>query len=203
MLMSSRTLEVCSTCTLAGIIFFFVATIPLTHAQNAEPSGAGQNAVDARQGNRDAREPALSRNTQERVINLSRNIINRLTAAVERMDNIIARLETRIEKLKVLGVDTTSAEIKLTDAKNALAAAKDTLEELNSVETSLKSDAPRAAFRSIRTQFIGAHDLIKQTRTLLAETVALLKDAVKSADLGSGASNAVQNDGKTGTPITQ
>ncbi len=121
------------------------------------------------------RRSQLDTRTQERIINLSANIIKRLEAGIERMENIIQRIETRMGKLESEGVDVTEARVHLTLAKNAISAAHDTLDELGTPKDAIVSDTPRASFTTIRTQFLAIHGLLKQTRTLLLETVMMLK----------------------------
>ncbi len=183
-----------STSVFVGIVLLiaFSALAPLTRAEESTTPASGTMQASERQENRELRRSAISRSAQDRIINLSQNVITRLTSATERMSSIIGRLETRIEKLKALGVDTAPAEAKLTEAKNALLAVEDVLEELGSVETVVRGDTPRDSFAMVRTQFLGARDLIKQTRSLLIETVALLKEAVRNADLNRGVSDAVR-----------
>jgi len=135
----------------------------------------------------------LERPTQDRIVNLASNVEERLGAAIMRMEHIIKRLEVRIAKLKYEGVNTTEAEAKLTNAKNALAAAQNTLEELGSVQNAVSSDAPRESFQSIRLQFMATGNLVRQTQVGLRETVELLKDAIRiTSGPGTGMSDPVQ-----------
>lgn len=193
----------CSSLTITSVfagIALFVALfvlVPLTRAEGpAVPANVAEQATE-RQENRELRRSAISRSAQDRIINLSQNVITRLTSATERMNNIVGRLEARIEKLQALGVDTTPAEAKLNEAKNALLAVEDVLSEFGSIETMVRGETPRDSFSQVRTQFIGARDLIKQARSLLIETVALLKEAVRNADLNRGVSDAVRADEET------
>ncbi len=125
------------------------------------------------------RKSALRKNVQDRIINLGSNVTSRLQAGVARLQNITGRLETRIDKLKQSGIDTTNAEIKLSEAKNALFAAQDTLNELGSVSKAVSSESPRESFKTVRIQFIAVRDLLKQSHALIKETITLLKDAVE------------------------
>lgn len=142
---------------------------------------------------REARRAALSTAIQDRVINLTANVTKRFEAAIKRLDNIIARLETRIDKLQALGVVVEPAEARLAQAKNSLDAARAALEGLDSVQNAIRGDAPRDAFRTIRAQFMEVLTLIKQTHAYLRETVALLREAVRDADLTKGVSSAVED----------
>jgi len=140
---------------------------------------------------REERRAALTQAMQERIINLASNVEKRLIAGANRMENIIGRLDSRIEKLSGMGVDTTTAQAKLEDAKSALEAAQNTLSDLHSVRNAVGSDTPRETFASVRLQFTATHDLLKQTHEQLRETLALLKEAVRTAQLNRGVSSAV------------
>lgn len=114
---------------------------------------------------------------QDRIFNLSRNISNRLQATVNRFENISNRLDTRIVKLKNSGIDTSSAEAKLGEARNSLDDARSKLGSLPSIQQALTSDTPRESFQKVRAIYVTTRDLLKNTHTLLSETVILLKNA--------------------------
>lgn len=140
---------------------------------------------------REERRAALMENMQDRIINLAANVINRLAAATDRMYNIIARLDSRIEKLDENGVDTKAAQEKLTAAKSELEKADEALTDLESVSDAVRGDTPKEAFATVRAEFIAVRESLKLTHTYLRDTVALLKDAVRAAELGQGVSPAV------------
>jgi hypothetical protein len=123
------------------------------------------------------RRAQLESRFQDRIFNLSRNISNRLQATVNRFENISNRLDTRIVKLKNSGVDTSSAEAKLGEARNGLDDARSKLGSLPSIQQALTSDTPRESFQKVRTIYVTTRDLLKNTHTLLSETVILLKNA--------------------------
>ena len=165
-----------------------------TDAAQINPGQQMQNREDRVQERavvREERKAALDKRMQDRLVNLSSNIIARLTAATNRMDNIISRLDTRIAKLDADGVDTTLAKTKLEEAKKHQQSATDLLQSLDSVQSAVSGDTPRESFQAIRSQFITIRDDIKQTRGTLKFTVTALKDAVKAAGTGTGASDAV------------
>jgi hypothetical protein len=119
----------------------------------------------------------LNERFQDRIFNLSRNVSSRLLASINRLENISNRLDTRIVKLKNTGVDTSSAEAKLGEARNSLSEARSSLESLPSVQQALTSDTPQASFQKIRTIFLATRDLLKKSHSQLSETVVLLKNA--------------------------
>ncbi len=130
--------------------------------------------------NRGERRAMLASHMQDRIVNLASNVTTRLRAGTERMTNIITRIESRIQKLKAEGVDTSAGEAKLTDAKNALEAVKNTLAELGSVKSAMGSDDFRGSYAPIRIQLFAVRDLLRQTHTLIKETVVLLRNATTS-----------------------
>ena len=119
----------------------------------------------------------LERRFQDRIFNLSRNVSNRLEASINRLLNISNRLDSRIVKLKNAGVDTSSAEAKLGEARDSLREAQSNFESLPSVQQALTSETPRESLSTIRTTFFTTRDLIKKTHAQLTETVTLLKYA--------------------------
>lgn len=117
----------------------------------------------------------LSVSQQDRLINLTRNVIVRLTAGLDRMDDITHRLETRIEKMKAQGINTTNAELRLTEARENVRKARETLITAGAVAQAIRSNTPRASFETIRASLIQTRDLVRQTHTKLNETLSLLK----------------------------
>ena len=138
-----------------------------------------------------APERAVSETLQERVINLASNVSLRLTAATGRFGDIVARLETRIEKFKLEGVDTAPAEAKLTEAKHVLVSAIIALDGLPSAKAAVSGDTPREAMGEIRVQIMAIRDDLGRVQTLLRETIALLKEALRNAEAEKGVSGAV------------
>ncbi len=83
-----------------------------------------ENQVDLRQDRQKEQQVTLSEIRQQRILNLSANISNRIESAIGRLFNIIDRLESRIEKIKQTGVNTEPAELKLREAAHLLAEAR-------------------------------------------------------------------------------
>ena len=55
---------------------------------------------------------------QNRVLNLSANISNRMEGAIARLATINERLGSRIEKLTAAGIDTNAATAKLKESND-------------------------------------------------------------------------------------
>ncbi len=125
------------------------------------------------------RKAMLAQGIQDRIVNLTSNVTDRLQAGIDRLDHIITRIDSRIVKLKAEGYDTTGAEQRVGDAKTTLEVAKKTLAEARSAKKAVGSDTPREAYKEIRVQLSGVQDLLKQTRALLKETVVLLKETMQ------------------------
>lgn len=175
------------------------------HAQEATTQTAPQDerGRDARQELRTERKSEVTRVSNERILNLSRNVTNRLTSALTRMSKISERIETRITKLKSLGVDTTEGEARLAEAKDLIATTGTALSTATGGEMTLTGDDPREAFHALRAQFTSIRDSIKQIHGLLRETVSLLKEAVTNAELGRSVSDAVNQSTENEKPTAE
>lgn len=163
---------------------FFLCVLSLALSVHAEESTsqAPEAAHDreTRQELRTERRDEMGRVSNERIINLSRNITNRLTSALTRMEKISARIETRMEKMKSEGLDTTSGEAKLVEAMSLIATTQAALATATGSEATLTSDDPKESFRALRAQYMSIRDSIKQIHTLLKESVSLLRGVGKN-----------------------
>lgn len=149
-----------------------------------------REANDARIENRAERRETITDNLQDRIINLASNVTMRLSSALERMDNISLRLESRMKKLEGLGVDTAPARTKLNEAHVAIEAGKSKLAHMSSISDAIRGGSPRDSFARIRPQFVEVRDIVRQSHTLLKETVSLLKDAIRASDVQKRATDA-------------
>lgn len=139
---------------------------------------------EKRQELKEEKKSALREIIQQRIINLSANISNRMEAVIERFYNIIERLETRIEKLKQTDVNTASAAAKLREAAQLIAEAKTKLNNIdNLVYSATTSTQPESDWKVVRETYQEAGRLIRASHQALRETVALLKTSVSEADL--------------------
>ncbi len=134
---------------------------------------------------REERRGAFESRVQDRVINLASNVTARLTAALDRMSNIAVRIESRIKKLGAQGINTTLAETRLTEAQKAIEDGRTKLKNIPSIETAVRGDTPRESFAIIRTEFVMVRDLVRQSHTLLIDTIAILKEAVRTHASGN------------------
>ncbi len=136
-------------------------------------------AVEARQEVRAERQSALTEIRQQRVLNLSANISNRMEGAINRLFNIVERMEERINKLNAAGVDTTAATAKLREAAQLLAEARATLGNIDTlVFEATSSTEPKTAWQNVRTVYQEAGSQIRASHQALRESIALLKQAV-------------------------
>lgn len=147
---------------------------------------------------RKERRVTLQAKFQERIVNLSSNVIKRLSAGTERMSNIATRLETRIAKEKVLGVDTTNAEAKLAEAKSSIEKTREIITNLQSVQAAMSSDRPRETFIPIRMQFAAARITLMTSHALLRETISILKNAAAMGTLNQSTTTTTTID----TPVS-
>lgn len=135
-----------------------------------------------RQELRTERQAVLRAELQQRVLNLSANISNRMEAAISRIFNIIDRLEIRITKLREAGINTTASESKLREASQLLAEARQTLSSIDeSVYDATTSTEPQNRWQEVRQIYQTAGSQIRQSHQALRDCVALLKTAVATA----------------------
>jgi hypothetical protein len=137
-----------------------------------------------RQAVRSEKQAALSAERQQRVLNLSANLSNRLEAAIARLYSITERFEARISKLKAAGVDTAAAEVELRAAAEHLAKAKTTLSTIDAqVQEATTSTEPQNRWLTVREIYTTAGASIRASHQSLRTTVSLLKTAMIESDL--------------------
>jgi len=134
--------------------------------------------IETRQAVRADRQAALTEIRQQRILNLSANISNRMEAAIARLFSVIERLETRIMKMKETGLDTTAAEAKLREAAEHVASARALLSNIDAlVYNATTSEQPLTNWEGVRATYQEAAKLIRAGHQSLRETIALLQSA--------------------------
>ncbi|MCD5382193.1 MAG: hypothetical protein LR017_02645 [Candidatus Pacebacteria bacterium] len=139
--------------------------------------------MEAKKEERAERKAAFfAEKVQNRLTNLSHNIITRMGAAIERLRNITDRMLSRIDTLEAQGIDTGASKDTLGDVHTGLDTAEAMLSSLASdVEDAVSSDDPRAAFQSVKATMDDVRDIITQSHALLRQGVEKLKTAVRDA----------------------
>lgn len=155
--------------------------------------------IASAQGEQAQKRTMLETRLQERIINLTANVTVRLLGVIDRFGNIISRLDTRIAKLKAQGVDTEKGEEKLSEAKRLLVETSITLENLQPVQSALTGERPQESFQEIKKDILAVREGLRTVRGLLIESVALLKEAVREAELERGVSEAVTESQENGS----
>lgn len=140
---------------------------------------------------KELRKAMLEKRVQDRIINLAANITSRFESMVNRFENIIERLDSRIEKLETLDVDTAAASAKLDSVKSDLGDVKEVMVNFSSVYEAVTGDTPREAFNVAKAEMKSVHESLRLVHAGLREVVALLKEAVREAELGRGVSDSV------------
>ncbi len=144
-----------------------------------ERQEARASSTEARTTLRVDRQVELDKLRQQRVLNLSANISNRMEAAIERLFNIISRLEERIIKLKKNGIDTEAAESKLREAAQFLSTARASLVNIDKqVSDATTSTEPISRWEKVRATYQETGKLIRSCHQALRETLSLLKTAL-------------------------
>lgn len=107
----------------------------------------------------------LSAIKRERIMNYSNKMIVRLEATVERLEKLITRIEERITNKTTLN----EAKQKLTLVKSNVAALKDSLSNMTTVED------PKAEFEKVREALKGIQNDFKEVHSKLVKLVGDIK----------------------------
>ncbi len=126
---------------------------------------------------------ALLKNFQDRIINLTQNVTNRLIAGTDRMNSISTRIASRIEKLSSQGIDTAPAVAKLSEAQIAISKTQELIKNTQTTESLMRGENAKTGFAEYRSRFTEARASLQDAHTLLRETVRLIKESAKQKDL--------------------
>lgn len=139
---------------------------------------------ESQQNLRTSKAGALDEIHQNRILNLSANISNRMEAAIARLFTIATRLSSRIEKTTSLGIDTIAAANKLNEANTLLTQARINLANIDTlVYNATTSPEPRVSWEKVRTVYVETAGLIRRAHQTIRETIALLKTAETTPNL--------------------
>ena len=136
------------------------------------------------------RQAELRQRTVARIKSVFTKILKRYNAALARLDKIAERIATRIDKLKARGVDTTTAQAKLTEAEGlgtaaaqAIADAQAQVSAIDENSATVKDAVHTAttAMKSAKRALFDYHKgLVAAIRELKA--AAALKEGTRSAE---------------------
>ncbi len=167
-----------------------------------ERQEARTGAIEERQATRNERQIALTEIRQQRILNLSANLSNRMESAIERLFNIVDRLEERIAKIKQTGVNTDLAEAKLREAAQLLAEARARLANIdNLVFSATTATEPKSEWQVVRQIYIDCGNIIRRSHQALRDTIALLKSAIADAEGNRNSAPESNSNQSTSTPV--
>jgi len=151
---------------IVATLFFF------THYARAQNPTGNENRAEQTQ-------IRTNEQVQNRMTNLTANVIDRAKAATSRLEHIANRLDSRIVKLNAEGVDTTTAVNRLNQAKSSIGMANDYIDEMPSVVLTLGSENPRVTVANFRNQFRALQQELRNAHLGLTETVAILRNVTR------------------------
>jgi hypothetical protein len=158
------------------------AVIPVQTTAATSSASSTETTVEAtptptpRRDLTNVRQQALDTVRQQRVINLSANISNRMEAVIERLTNIIDRLETRMSTLRATGVNTTAAEAELQNAALKLANARQLLSTIDiDVYGAATAANPYTTWLTVRSKYQNAGSEVRAAYQSLRTIIALLR----------------------------
>lgn len=120
----------------------------------------------------------ISATRRERIRSFFGRMIVRIEATIDRIKNLISRIETRIATIETgnQDLDTQSALDNIAEAKVSLSSAESELFTLKSMlETTLSSEDPKAELGKIQQSVKKIKDDLRQTHTLLVQSIGDLK----------------------------
>lgn len=170
-----------------GLSFFAQAqTEDIEETSDSLPV-AGQELREARAEERATkaaeREAGISEKRQQRIINLTANISNRLDAAIRRLNDITNRLESRITKLNQSGIDTSEAEASLAEAKLLLETSVTNMSTIDAdIYAAITSETPGAAWREVRSLLLTVRRDLNSLQSLLGDTISALRRAIANPE---------------------
>lgn len=107
----------------------------------------------------------------------ARKVEQSLEVRIANLESLAARIQTRIGKMQLEGKDVTAANIKLTEARAAIAVAKTELNNLKKADAVMVASAkPATAFANIKNKTAkNVVTRIKAAHKALVDTIVLMK----------------------------
>lgn len=159
-----------------------IATTTETNATSSESETAPTRASttqgqDRREQLMNSRQMALESFRQERIVNLSANISNRMEAVIDRQFTLITRLESRIEKLAGAGVSVSAATTELRSAASLLSETRALLTNIDGlVFSAATAPQPYTEWQAVKDRYQTVAANIRSVHSSLRTTIALLKE---------------------------
>lgn len=116
-------------------------------------------------------------NASDRIIANLKRFVAVIEAAADRLTTIIERIESRMAKLAEAGVDTSTAQTHLDNAKESLRAVYVKIGDIKGEVDAATSDTARETLENIRELLREAKDDLKNASQSIRQAVQALKDA--------------------------
>jgi hypothetical protein len=124
------------------------------------------------------RQAALQARSQERIINLTANVSNRIDAIIVRFLNISQRLESRIEKVNANGLNTSEATRHLAEAQAIITEISTTMQGIDTaVAQALSSADVRTNWQTVRATLTSAQNNIERANRTLTACITAIETA--------------------------
>lgn len=100
----------------------------------------------------------------------------RLGGAIERIENLLGRVETRIPQFAARGANVEATNALVTEAKAAIAMAKESLTNLApKIEAALNADKPRAELETLKPMIKETSEKIRTAHAAVVGVINSLK----------------------------
>lgn len=150
--------------------------VPATSTASATPAAATSQSSSLQQAPETSN--GLSVQKQNRVLNLTANIANRMDAAHSRLIQITSRLERRVDKIEAAGSPVTVAQADIENAKRTLATVADQLSIIDQVlYQALSSENPQQDWLAARQVITSLTADLQTSKSLLLSAARTLQSA--------------------------
>jgi chromosome segregation ATPase len=138
-------------------------------------------------------EITLTPRAQERIINLSANMSNRIEAMEERLSRISARLESRLNKMTATGLETQEAAQQLAEANQRLSEVRGRLTTIDAdVINAVTAESPVVKIIELQRSYRTMANTLRNAHTDLIATLVLLKQATNPPAVETEVSEVTQ-----------
>lgn len=180
------------------IISFFVVPL-LTYAQDGV--GIKERNITKRQEYkqrlseiRDKKKAAILERIDNKITTLNKKHTDRFNKLLEKLTSILSRIETKADDIKTDGVNVSTVDVAVQNAKDAIAVAQREITEQSGKDYVIEIDEENnlgsvvsSALNEFRKDMAIIRDSVKVARDAVFEAAKTLREVVKNSNLDNGA----------------
>lgn len=160
---------------------FLVSYVAFAQVEDTATTTETQPSIETTSVINEQSQITLNPRAQERIINLSANMSNRIEAMEERLTRIGARLESRLNKMTAAGNDTQAAAQQLAEANELLSQVRARLTTIDAdVINAVTAESPAARIIELQRSYRTMTNTLRNAHTELIATLVLLKQSASA-----------------------